>query len=191
MSTSSPSESEIPIPLHKRSIALIGLMGVGKSTVGRRLAKRLALDFIDGDHEVERAANMSVAEIFDTLGEGAFRAGEARVMQRLMAGPRIVLATGGGAVLNELTRSSLKQKAVVVWMKADLEVIADRVLRRDTRPLLRGRDALTALTEMAEKRYPIYADAHIAVDVASGSHANSVEVIVEALKAIGAVEAGA
>lgn len=175
-------------PLHQRTIALIGLMGVGKSTVGRRLAKRLGLEFTDGDHEVERAANISVSDIFDKMGEAEFRSGEARVMRRLLDGNRIVLATGGGAVLNQETRDLLKQQAVVVWMKADLPIIVERVQRRDTRPLLRGRDPLDALTEMAQRRYPIYAEAHIEVEVASGSHTASVDAIINALKAIGALE---
>lgn len=186
MSDPAPVRSESK-PLHERTIALIGLMGVGKSTVGRRLAKHLSLDFVDGDHEVERAANRSVAEIFDQMGEAEFRSGEARVMRRLIDGPRIVLATGGGAVLNEQTREHLKANTVVVWMKAELEVIAERVQRRDTRPLLRGRDPLTALRELAERRNPIYAEAHLAVDVAGGSHTSSVEAIVKALKSIGAL----
>ena len=144
------------IPVHRRSIALVGLMGVGKSTVGRRLAGRLKLPFADGDVEIEAAAGMSVSDIFSSLGEAEFRAGEARVMRRLLEGPRMVLATGGGAMLNTDTRALMKARAVTVWMRADLETVAERVGRRDTRPLLRGRDPLETLKTLAEARYPIY-----------------------------------
>jgi shikimate kinase len=175
------TESET-IPLHRRSIALVGLMGVGKSTVGRRLARRLELPFADGDAEIELAAAMSVSDIFSTLGEAEFRAGEARVMRRLLEGPRIVLATGGGAMLNADTRALMKARAVTVWMRADLETVAERVRRRDTRPLLRGRDPLETLSRLAEARYPIYAEADLTVDVAGGAHAQAVDQIVAALK---------
>ncbi|WP_332654809.1 shikimate kinase [Brevundimonas sp.] len=172
-----------PIPVRSRTIALVGLMGVGKSTVGRRLAKRLGLPFADGDIEIESAAAMTVSDIFAELGESEFRAGEARVMKRLLEGPRMVLATGGGAILNPETRDLLRDRAVTVWMRADLETVAQRVQRRDTRPLLRGRDPLTALTAMAEVRYPVYATADLTVDVTGGAHAQAVEAIVEALEA--------
>jgi shikimate kinase len=171
-----------PIPVHARTIALVGLMGVGKSTVGRRLARRLGLPFADGDTEIEAAAGMTVSEIFARLGEAEFRAGEARVLKRLLDAPRMVLATGGGAVLNAETRADLKARAVTVWMRAELETIASRVQRRDTRPLLRGRDPLEALTAMAEVRYPFYAAADVTVDVASGAHGEAVEGIVQALQ---------
>jgi shikimate kinase len=177
------------IPLHQRTIALVGLMGVGKSTVGRRLARRLGLPFADGDIEIEAAAGMTVSDIFASLGEGDFRAGEARVMRRLLEGPRLVLATGGGAMLNAETRALMKTNALTVWMRADLETIAQRVARRDTRPLLRGKDPLETLRTLAEARYPVYGEADVTVDVAGGAHAQAVEAIVQALKAHGAVEA--
>jgi shikimate kinase len=184
------SEAE-SIPAHRRTIALIGLMGVGKSTVGRRLARRLHLPFADGDAEIEAAAGMTVSDIFASLGEPEFRAGEARVMKRLLEGPRKVLATGGGAVLNPDTRAVLKRTAITVWMRADLEVVAQRVLRRDTRPLLRGRDPLETLTTLAEARYPVYAEADLTVDVAGGAHAQAVEAILKALRTHWAGEAPA
>ncbi|WP_297801307.1 shikimate kinase [uncultured Brevundimonas sp.] len=171
-----------PILKLNRTIALVGLMGVGKSTVGRRLAMRLGLPFADGDHEIEAAAGMTVSEIFATRGEDEFRAGEARVMKRLLEGPPIVLATGGGAMMNPETRAALKQNAVTVWMRADLEVIAERVGRRDTRPLLRGRDTLEVLRELSEKRYPIYAEADLTVDVGGGSHGVAVEAMLTELR---------
>ena len=176
----------VAIPVHERTIALVGLMGVGKSTVGRRLARRLGLPFADGDVEIEAAADMTVSEIFARLGEAEFRAGEARVMKRLLDGPRMVLATGGGAILNAETRAALQARAVTVWMRADLKTVSERVQRRDTRPLLRGRDPLQALTAMAEVRYPFYALADVTVDVATGAHGEAVEGIVKALQAFGA-----
>ncbi|WP_296169724.1 shikimate kinase [uncultured Brevundimonas sp.] len=180
---SEPAVRSEPIPTHERSIALVGLMGVGKSTVGRRLARRLGLPFVDGDAEIETAAGMTVSEIFSQLGEGEFRAGEARVMKRLLDGPRMVLATGGGAILNADTRAALKARAVTVWMRADLHTIAQRVQRRDTRPLLRGRDPLEALKGLADARYPVYATADLTVDVTDGAHTQAVEAIMTALDA--------
>lgn len=174
---------EPAIPPAERTIALVGLMGVGKSTVGRRLARRLDLPFVDGDLAIEEAAKMSVSDIFSQYGEGEFRAGEARVMRRLLEGPRIVLATGGGAILREETRALLKARAVTVWMRADLEVVAERVTRRDTRPLLRGVDPLEKLSGLAEARYPLYATADITVDVGRGAHGEAVEAILKALEA--------
>ncbi len=175
----------VAIPVQERTIALVGLMGVGKSTVGRRLARRLGLPFADGDVEIEAAAGMTVSEIFARLGEAEFRAGEARVMKRLLDGPRMILATGGGAILNAETRAALQARAVTVWMRADLKTVAERVQRRDTRPLLRGRDPLQALTAMAEVRYPFYALADVTVDVATGAHGEAVEGIVKALRTFG------
>lgn len=171
------------IPPVDRTIALVGLMGVGKSTVGRRLAARLRLPFVDGDDEIETAAAMSVSDIFASLGEHEFREGEARVMKRLLQGPPVVLATGGGAMLNADTRRLMKARATTVWLRADLTVVAARVLRRDTRPLLRGKDPLQALSAMAEVRYPLYAEADVTVDVGAGAHAEAVEAILKALTA--------
>lgn len=182
MSDVSARMAALAIPRPTRTIALVGLMGVGKSTVGRRLAQRVDLPFIDGDEAIEAAARMTVSEIFGQLGEAEFRAGEARVMRRLLDGPPIVLATGGGAVLNSGTRALMKERATTVWLRAELPVVAARVQRRDTRPLLRGKDPLTALTAMAEVRYPIYAEvADVTVDVGSGAHAQAVEAILSAL----------
>ena len=166
-----------------RTIALVGLMGVGKSTVGRRLAGRLGLPFHDADREIEAAAARSVSDIFAELGEGEFRAGEHRVIRRLLEGPPIVLATGGGAYLHEGTRALFRDRAITVWLKADLDILAERVARRDTRPLLRGRDPLRVLAELAEARYPIYAEADLTVESGEGSHARTVEAVVAALKA--------
>ena len=168
--------------LNRRTIALVGLMGVGKSTVGRRLATRLGMKFCDADDEIEKAAAMSVSDIFATLGEAAFRDGEARVMRRLLEGPPIVLATGGGAMLNPDTRVHLKRHAVTIWLKADLNIVARRVARRDTRPLLRGKDPAQVLKSLADARYPIYAAADLVVETGGGAHAEAVEAIIQALE---------
>lgn len=184
MSSQAAPSATSAIPRPTRTIALVGLMGVGKSTVGRRLAQRVDLPFIDGDEAIEAAARMTVSDIFGQLGEAEFRAGEARVMRRLLDGPPIVLATGGGAVLNPGTRALMKERATTVWLRADLPIVAARVQRRDTRPLLRGKDPLEALSAMAEVRYPIYAEAaDVTVDVGSGAHAQAVEAILKALVA--------
>ncbi len=182
--TAEASTGTVPtaIPAPTRTIALVGLMGVGKSTVGRRLAGRLGLPFVDGDEAIESAARMTVSEIFAQLGEAEFRAGEARVMRRHLEGPPIVLATGGGAVLNPETRELMKSQATSVWLRADLKIVASRVQRRDTRPLLRGKDPFQALKAMAEVRYPVYeATADLTVDVGAGAHAQAVDAIVAAL----------
>ena len=168
--------------LSARTIALVGLMGVGKSTVGRRLAARLNMPFRDADDEIEEAAGMSVSDIFAALGEPAFRDGEARVIRRLLDGPPIVLATGGGAMLNPDTRARLKARAVTVWLKADLKVIARRVARRDTRPLLRDRNPVEVLGELAQARYPLYAEADLTVETGGGAHAEAVEAIIQVLR---------
>lgn len=165
-----------------RPIVLVGLMGVGKSTVGRRLANRLKLPFADADHEIEAAAGMTVTEIFDRFGEPYFRDGERRVIARLMDGKPKVIATGGGAFVNESTRALILDQATAVWLHADTSVLAERVQRRDTRPLLRGRDPKAVLAELAAKRDPIYAKAHIHVPSHKGPHETTVAAILNALK---------
>jgi shikimate kinase len=181
---SMPKPPDSAIPSIDRTIALVGLMGVGKSTVGRRLARRLGRDFVDADAEIEAAAAMTVSDIFAQLGEPEFRAGEARVIRRLLDGAPKVLATGGGAMMNPDTRALLKARTVTVWLRADLDVVAQRVGRRDTRPLLRGKDPKATLAALAEARYPIYAEADLTVDVGAGSHAQAVEAVVAALRAV-------
>lgn len=171
-------ESERP---NNRTIALVGMMGVGKSTVGRRLATRLDMPFRDADDAIVEAAGMSVSDIFASLGESAFRDGEARIMKRLLEGPPIVLATGGGAMLNADTRARLKAHATTIWLKTDLNIIARRVARRDTRPLLRDKDPLTVLKTLAQARYPIYGEADLTVETSGGAHAEAVEAILRAL----------
>ena len=148
----------------QRTIALVGLMGVGKSTVGRKLAESLGATFVDSDEEIEKAAGLSVQEIFERHGEPEFRRGERRVIERLLAGPPIVLATGGGAYIDPATRALMKEKATTVWLRADLDLIWKRVNRRDTRPLLKRENPKQVLAELNEARAPIYAEADIVVD---------------------------
>jgi shikimate kinase len=175
--------------LRSRTIALVGLMGAGKSSVGRRLANALGLPFRDADEEVERAAGRSVSEIFEQMGEPAFRAGERRVIARLLDEPPHVLATGGGAFMNDETRALIASKAISVWLKADVEVLAARVGRKTDRPLLKGKNAVETLRAMAEIRHPIYAQAHITVDSIETPHATTVNAIIEALRARAAADA--
>ena len=168
-------------PLRARTITLVGLMGSGKSSVVKRLAQALDLPFRDADDEVETAAGRSIPEIFEQLGEPAFRDGERRVIARLLEGPPIVLATGGGAFMNSETREIIKARSVSVWLKADLPILAKRVARKDNRPLLTGKDPLAVLTEQAAVRYPAYAQADITVETGDTPHQVSVDQVVRAL----------
>ena len=168
-------------PLRRRTIALVGLMGVGKSSVGRRLANALELPFCDADAEVEAAAGRSISDIFADLGEPAFREGERRVIARLLEQPPHVLATGGGAFINPQTRALIKTKAVSVWLKAELDVLARRITRKDSRPLLVGKDPLEVLQAQADARYPAYAEADIVVETGDAAHHVTVEQVIRAL----------
>jgi shikimate kinase len=167
--------------LRQKTIVLVGLMGAGKTSIGRRLAHALGLPFRDADEEVERAAGRSVAEIFEELGEAAFRDGERRVIARLLEEPPHVLATGGGAFMNPETRRLIASKAISVWLQADVDVLARRVARKNDRPLLQGRDAREVLSELAATRYPIYALADLAVESAESPHHLTVQAIIDAL----------
>jgi shikimate kinase len=162
-------------------IALVGLMGVGKSTVGRRLANRLRLPFVDADHEIERAAGMPITEIFSTFGEPYFRDGERRVIARLMDGRPKVIATGGGAFVNDETRALMLEGALVIWLDAPPGLLVERVRRRDTRPLLRGRDPREVLEELARVRNPLYAQAHLRVPSQQAPHETTVAAILRAI----------
>lgn len=164
-----------------KTVALVGLMGVGKSTVGRKLADSLGAAFIDSDDEIEKAAGLSVQEIFDRLGEPEFRRGERRVIERLLSGPPIVLATGGGAFMDDGTRALMKEKATTVWLRADLNVIWKRVSRRDTRPLLKRANPKQVLAELNAARAPVYAEADIVIDSGDGPAAEAVKAIREKL----------
>lgn len=170
-------------PLRRRTIVLVGLMGVGKSSVGRRLANALGLPFRDADTEVEAAAGRTIPEIFAELGEPAFRDGERRVISRLLEGPPHVMATGGGAFQSPETRALIKQKAVSVWLKTDLHVLARRVGRKDNRPLLAGKDPMEVLRAQAAARYPAYAEADVTVETGDTAHQVAVGQIIRALQA--------
>lgn len=149
--------------LDGKPLVLVGMMGAGKTTVGRRIANRLGRQFVDSDEEIERAAQMTIPEIFEQRGEPEFRAGEMRVISRLLKEKDIVLATGGGAFINTETRALVKQEAVSVWLKAELDVLFERVSRRSNRPLLKTADPKGTLEKLIEERYPIYAEADITV----------------------------
>ena len=171
------------VPLHRpeKPIALIGMMGAGKSTVGRRLAKRLGLPFVDADEEIEAASGLSIAEIFERYGEPYFRDGERRVLARLVEGPRRVIATGGGAFMDAGTRALMLERCIAVWLDVDVEILAERVARRDHRPLLKGQDPLSRLRDLAALRNPVYAEAHIAIRSGRLPHERTVEKIISAL----------
>ncbi len=170
-------------PLRARTITLVGLMGVGKSSVGRRLANALELPFRDADTEVEAAAGRSIPDIFADLGEPAFREGERRVIARLLDEPPHVLATGGGAFMNDETRALIKARSLSVWLKADLDVLARRVSRKDNRPLIAGRDPIDVLREQAAQRYPIYELADVMVETGDAAHHVTVDQVIQALLA--------
>ncbi len=168
-------------PLRHRTIALVGLMGVGKSSVGRRLANALTLPFRDADTEIEAAAGCSISEIFNNLGEAAFREGERRVIARLLDQEPHVLATGGGAFISSETRTLIKSKSISVWLKADLSVLARRVSRKDNRPLLAGKNPMDVLQSQADARYPTYAEADVIVETGDAAHHVTVDQVIRAL----------
>jgi len=165
-----------------RPIVLVGLMGAGKSTVGRRLAKRLGLSFVDSDAAIEDAAGYSAAEVYERFGEEDFRDGERRLVARLIDGEVRVIATGGGAYIDPGTRELLNSRAITIWLDAPVEVLADRTGRRDTRPMLRNCDRRETLERLAQERGPMYSEAHIRVKSGNGAHGDVVESIVTALE---------
>src|SRR3954454_20334256 len=148
----------------RRTIVLVGLMGAGKTKIGRRLAVRLNLPFFDSDGEIETAAGETIAEIFRNRGEAVFRDGERRVIKRLLMQPPHVLATGGGAFMDPMTRAVIRRRGVSVWLRADLDVLLARVSRRNNRPLLQERDPRAVLAELIERRHPVYAEADLTID---------------------------
>ena len=166
-----------------RTVALVGLMGAGKTTVGRRLATALGLPFADADAEIAAAAGRSIEEIFAERGECEFRRGERQVIARLLAGPPHVLATGGGAFIDPRTRALMKARAISIWLKAPIEVLMRRVARRDDRPLLKEPDPEAVMRRLMEERDPIYAEADITVETAHGPHAAAAADIIAALRA--------
>jgi shikimate kinase len=164
-----------------RTIVLVGLMGAGKSKIGRRLAARLNLPFFDSDHEIEMAAGESIEEIFANRGERVFRDGERRVIARLLAQPVHVLATGGGAFMDEMTRAVIERRGVSLWLRADLDVLVSRVSRRSDRPLLKVGDARMVLGALIEQRYPVYAEANVMIESGEGPPESTVARAIAAL----------
>ena len=176
------TESTIRNPLGlTKPLVLVGLMGAGKTTVGRRLAKEMGLDFFDSDAEIVDAAGCSISDIFAIHGETIFRDLEQRVMVRLMSGEPAVIATGGGAFMNENIRETIVQYGTSIWLKAELDVLEERVARRNTRPLLEQGDKREILTKLIEQRYPVYALADYTVNSAHGTHESVVEEIMQHL----------
>lgn len=170
-------------PLAARTIALVGMMGVGKTTIGRKLAAALELPFRDADAEIERAAGRSVVDIFAELGEAEFRRGERRVVARLLAGKPHVLSTGEGAFLDPDTRALMRERALTVWLKADVAVLTERVTRRDTRPLINGHDAREVLTRLLAERDPVYAEADVTVETVKRPPASMARAVLAAMRA--------
>lgn len=164
----------------KKPIVLVGLMGAGKTTIGRRLAKRLRLPFADADEEIETAAGMSVPDMFERFGEAHFRDGERRVIARLIDGPPRVIATGGGAFMNDGTRALILERCTAIWLDGDVELLAERASRSGRRPLLDKTDPAGSLRALAAVRNPIYAEAHLRVR-SDGRHEDTIEEIVAAL----------
>jgi shikimate kinase len=165
-----------------RTVALVGLMGAGKSAIGKRLAHRLGLPFVDADDEIERAAGCTISEFFERFGEAEFRNGERRVIQRLLEGSPHVLSTGGGAYIDAETRALMRRHAITVWLRADLEVLYDRVRKRTHRPLLRQGDPKDILARLMNQRYPVYAEADLVVESTAQPADMTTEQVLEALR---------
>ena len=178
---SASREAAIVAALGQRSVVLVGMMGAGKSTIGRRMAMRLRLPFIDADNEIEAAAGMSIPDIFETHGEPHFRDGEARVIARLLDGGPILLATGGGAFMREDTRNRIRDKAISMWLKAEADVILRRVKRRADRPLLQNADPAAVIARLIEARHPFYEQTDILIDSRDVPHDKIVDESVVAL----------
>jgi shikimate kinase len=174
-------EAAIVAALGRRSVVLVGMMGAGKSSIGRRVALRMGVPFVDADAEIEKAAQMSIPELFARRGEAEFRAGEARVILRLLESGPQVLATGGGAFMNPDTRAAVGAKGISIWLKAELDVLMKRIRRRHDRPLLKTDDPGATLRQLIDERYPIYALADLTVQSREVPHDKIVDEIVGAL----------
>lgn len=175
-------EADIVAALGDRPVVLIGMMGAGKSTVGRRLALRLGLPFLDADTEIEHAAAMTIPEIFETHGELHFRDGEAKVIARLLDGGAKILATGGGAFMRAETRDRIRNQAISMWLEADADVILRRVKRRADRPLLKTADPAATIARLIDERYPLYRQADITIASRDVPHEKIVDECVAALR---------
>jgi shikimate kinase len=180
-SASASQDADITAALGTRSVVLVGMMGAGKSTIGRRLSLRLRLPFLDADTEIEAAAGMSIPDIFEARGEPDFRDGEARVIARLLDSGPGVLATGGGAFMREETRSRIRDKAVSIWLKADADIIMRRVKRRADRPLLQTADPEATVGRLIREREPVYQHADLTVWSRDVPHEKIVDECIEAL----------
>ncbi len=183
-SASTSQEAEITTALGTRSVVLVGMMGAGKSTIGRRLSVRLRLPFLDADTEIEAAAGMSIPDIFEAHGEPQFRDGEARVIARLLDGGPAVIATGGGAFMREETRSRIGAKAVSIWLKADADIIMRRVKRRADRPLLQTADPAATVGRLMREREPVYQHADLTIWSRDVPHEKIVDECIEGLHAL-------
>ncbi len=183
LSEPTPLTAALTAALGSRSVVLVGMMGAGKSSVGRRLARKLDLRFVDADAEIEGAAGMSISEIFEHHGEPYFRSGEARVIARLVEQGPQVLATGGGAFMDGGTRTLIAAKGVSVWLKAEPDVLMRRIKRRADRPLLQTADPEATLMRLIEERYPVYAEADITLHSRDVPHEVIVDEIIAALAA--------
>ena len=167
--------------LGSRTIVLVGLMGAGKSSIGRRLAHRLGLPFVDADTEIEKAADLTIPELFEKHGEPYFRAGEVRVVARILESGPQVLATGGGAYMNPDTRARIRERGISLWLRAELDVLMKRVKRRGDRPLLKADDPQAVLKRLMDERYPVYAEAALTVVSREASHEEVVDDVLAAL----------
>ena len=179
--TSKPKRYSVNLVLPK-TLVLVGMMGAGKSSIGWRLAKKLGIPFADSDQEVERAAGCTVADIFETWGEKAFKDAERRVVKRLLTSEVKVVSTGDGAFIDEETRAFIKENSISLWLRAEPEVLFERVSRRDTRPVLFDGDTKEILQEMVDKRYPVYAEADLTIDSNDDAHDTTVTRVIEILK---------
>lgn len=177
--------------LRGRPLVLVGLMGAGKTSIGRRLADKMGLSFVDADHEIEAAAGKTIADIFAEHGEAYFREGERKVIARLMENGEQVLATGGGAYINPETRERIKAGGICVWLKADLDLLMKRVLKRNDRPLLRAADPAAVMKKLIDERYPVYAQADVVVECRDVQHMQMVNEVLRALAKHAAGEARA
>ncbi len=176
-----PLETKVSRLLAGRTLVMVGMMGAGKSSVGRRLANQLGMAFVDADSEIELAANASIPEIFEQHGEAYFRDGERRVIQRLLDGRPKVLATGGGAFIQPETRAAIQATAISIWLNADRELLLSRVKRRSNRPLLKTEDPAATIDKLIAERYPVYAEADIQVQSRDVAHDVVIDDILEAL----------
>ena len=169
------------IPRLSKSIVLVGLMGAGKSTIGRRLARELSMEFRDSDTEISEAAGCSISDIFDIHGEEIFRDLERRIITNMLGAPPTVIATGGGAFMNPDIRAMILENGIAIWLKAELDILVERVSRRNNRPLLEKGDKRTILSKLMSERYPIYEQAHIIIESDDGEHESVVNKIIDGL----------